>query len=71
MRYDIGKLKRGRMIRAMSARQLAEAVDIHPDTILRLESGKGNPHPETIKKVADFLGVPMGDLITEDEPNVS
>lgn len=49
----------------LSQRDLAEAVDVSRGTIKALEDG-GTAHPANAKKVADFFGVQVTDLMPLD-----
>jgi transcriptional regulator with XRE-family HTH domain len=47
-----------------SQRQLAIASGVSNSTISRIESGEQEPGPETLKKIAPYLGVSYQDLMT-------
>jgi transcriptional regulator with XRE-family HTH domain len=50
--------------RLLSQRELAERAGLSPTTILKLESGRVvDPHPRTIRKLADALEVDPAELI--------
>ncbi len=55
-----------RLNRGHSIRSLAEVLDVHQHAIRRLEAGEG-VHPATAKKIADFFGVQVTDLMPVDE----
>ncbi len=58
------RLRRVRDKRLLSQRELAERADLSPTTILKLESGRiDEPHPRTIRKLADALEVDPAELI--------
>jgi transcriptional regulator with XRE-family HTH domain len=42
---------------------LSEQADVHYDTFMNWYSGKTTPRPFQVRKVADVLGVPYGDLL--------
>lgn len=63
----------GQTIRFFRARarltqeQLALEVDIHPTEISRLEKGRRNPKWETMKRLAEGLGVPLWKMVRHAE----
>ena len=63
MEVDGEQLKRLRRERAMSLRELGEKTSIAYDTINRLELGKQQAQPRTIRKLADALGVEPRELM--------
>jgi transcriptional regulator with XRE-family HTH domain len=63
MVYIGESLKRARLRRAMSQRKLAEAAGVSQRTIVDLETDKREPHPSTLGKLAEALGVTPGDLL--------
>lgn len=49
-----------------TTRSLATELGMHPATLQRIEDGE-SAHPANVKKVADFFGVKVTDLLdTED-----
>ncbi len=57
------KLRKVRDERLLSQRELAEKAGLSPTTILKLEAGRvDDPHPRTIRKLAEALGVPPHEL---------
>ena len=51
-------------MRLLSQRELAERAGLSPTTILKLESGRvDEPHPRTIRKLADALEVDPDELV--------
>jgi len=48
--------------------ELAEAVQIEPESINRIENAKLNPGSRTLEAVARALGVKLADLVNEDAP---
>ena len=48
--------------RGLSRRQFADELGVPEQSIRRLEAGKGI-HPSNAKKVADFLGLQVTDLL--------
>jgi transcriptional regulator with XRE-family HTH domain len=61
---DVAKLQELRINQGLSQRQLAERAGLSPGSVWRLEH-QGSGHPETLKKVADVLGVRPVDLLRE------
>ena len=59
------KLKRIRLTRAMSQRKLAEAAGMSQRAIVDLETDKREPHPSTLGKLAEALGVEPRDLLED------
>ena len=58
------RLRKVRDRRLLSQRELAERAGLSPTTILKLESGRVvDPHPRTIRKLADALEVDPAELI--------
>ena len=57
------KIKKKRLEKGMTQKKLGECSGIAEPTIRRYESGKLNPKKETIKKIADGLGVHPSELI--------
>ena len=54
-------------MRLLSQRELAKRAGLSPTTILKLESGRvDEPHPRTIRKLADALEVDPDELIRRE-----
>jgi transcriptional regulator with XRE-family HTH domain len=63
MAEQIGAVvQRLRRARGWSQTQLARAIDMHRTTISAVESGTRNHDLHTIQKIADALGVPIGEI---------
>jgi transcriptional regulator with XRE-family HTH domain len=63
-RISRDRLRKVRDMRLLSQRELAERAGLSPTTILKLESGRvDEPHPSTIRKLADALEVDPAELI--------
>jgi transcriptional regulator with XRE-family HTH domain len=61
------RLRKVRDMRLLSQRELAERAGLSPTTILKLESGRvDEPHPRTIRKLADALEVDPAELVREE-----
>jgi len=64
---DGRRLKQLRREQALSLRDLAKRSDVAYDTINRLELGKQDAQPRTIRKLAEALGVEPKDLMKGEE----
>lgn len=60
-------LRRLRAVRVLSQADLAKIAGVSKPTIARAELGLIVPHPRTIRKLADALGVAPSDLISPEE----
>ena len=60
---DGARLRRLRRDRALSLRDLSRITGVSYDGIQKLESGKRDAQPRTIRKLADALGVEPRDLM--------
>ena len=60
---DGARLRRLRRMGALSQRDLSRMTGVAFDTISRLETGKQQAQPRTIRKLADALGVEPRELI--------
>ena len=59
------KLKDLRLRRAMSQRKLADAAGMSQRAIVDLETNKREPHPSTLGKLAEALGVEPSKLFED------
>ena len=64
MEVDVAALQELRINQGFSQRQLAERAGLSPGAVWRLEH-QGSGRPDTLKKVADVLGVRPVDLLKE------
>ena len=64
---DRVQLKRLRQQQALSLRDLARRSGVAYDTINRLELGKQDAQPRTIRRLADALGVQPKELMKGEE----
>ena len=62
MEVDVEKVQELRINRGLSQRQLAERAGLSPGAVWRLEQ-RGSGRPDTLKKIADVLGVRPVDLL--------
>jgi transcriptional regulator with XRE-family HTH domain len=60
---DGQKLQKLRRRRLWLIGDLADKSGVHRNTISKLENGKGGAYPETIRRLADALGVDPTELI--------
>ncbi|WP_189636076.1 MULTISPECIES: helix-turn-helix domain-containing protein [Paenibacillus] len=59
-------LKQMREDKGLSINQLAQAAEISGSQISRIENGlRGIPKPQTLRKIADALGVPYEELMSK------
>ena len=61
------KVRRLREERFLSMAELAEQAGISKNTLFRIETGNYSAIPRTVRKLAEALGVPPGELVTPDE----
>jgi transcriptional regulator with XRE-family HTH domain len=66
MLIDGDKLRRLRMERLWMIRDLAERSGVHRNLISNYELNKAGAHPDTIRKLADALGVEPSELLKLD-----
>ena len=64
---DKVQLKRLRQQQALSLRDLARRSGVAYDTINRLELGKQDAQPRTIRRLAEALGVQPKELMKREE----
>ena len=55
-------LRQLREAKVLSQRELAEKSGVSPTTIINIETGKIRPHPSTLRKLAEALGVAPEEL---------
>ena len=60
-------LRRLRVERFLSQRELARRAGLHPVTLTRLEAGAAAPSTRTVRGLAATLGVEPRDLTAPDE----
>jgi DNA-binding XRE family transcriptional regulator len=64
---DVAKLKRLREDRVLSQRELARLAGLTHVTVWRLENGFTEAHAQTIRKIAEVLGVKPRELVKREE----
>ena len=67
MDIDAEKVKKIRKRRALSQVELAEVSGIGRATISRVERGISDAHGKTVRTLAAALGVPVEELLSEEE----
>jgi transcriptional regulator with XRE-family HTH domain len=65
MEVNVEQLKELRRERVLSLRELEEKSGVSYNTIWRLEDGRQGAHPQTIRKLAEALGVEPAELLKE------
>jgi transcriptional regulator with XRE-family HTH domain len=65
-KVDGTRLRRLRRERALSQRDLSRLTGVAFDTISRLETGKQEAQPKTIRKLAEALRVEPKELMKEE-----
>lgn len=60
---DGAKLKRWRLARLLSIRELAKKSGVNHSAISEMERGKRQPHPKTLEKLARALEVEPIELL--------
>ncbi len=67
MEVDVEKFKRLREDQVLSQRELARMAGVTHATVWRLENGYKEARPQTIRKLAEALGVEPKELVKVDE----
>jgi transcriptional regulator with XRE-family HTH domain len=49
----------------ISARQLAEKVQLDPSQISKIETGKSNPSLDSLERICDALGISLSELFAD------
>ncbi len=63
MEIDSKKLREARLDQGLSQEELHEMTGVSRDTISKMETGgRPNPHPRTLRKLAEALGVSVADI---------
>lgn len=71
VRVNVEKLKELRADRALSLRELAAESGVSHTTIWKLEQGREDAHPRTIRLLAGALGVAPRELMAKRGSDVS
>jgi transcriptional regulator with XRE-family HTH domain len=64
---NIEALKTKRWQRGETQKALAERAGISENALNHLEQGKSQPRVSTVKRLADALGVPVSELLCDDD----
>ncbi len=67
IRVDGERLRRIRRERALSLRELGERSGVSFDSIHKLETGRREAQPRTVRKLAEALGVEPPELMRGEE----
>lgn len=54
-----------RKLKGLTQMELAKEAEVGQDTITQIETGRRNPHPSTLRKLARALGVEVADFYLE------
>jgi DNA-binding XRE family transcriptional regulator len=63
MEVNVQRLRTLRTEHVLTLRELAEVAGVSKDTIWRLENGRSEAHPSTIRKLAKALDVQPKELV--------
>ncbi len=66
-KFDPKRLRRVRTLVGLSQVELSKRSGVRQDTISASETGKHVPHHRTLRKLADALGVEVGDFYTSPD----
>ena len=67
MEVDGVKLREARLDAGLSQEDLHRMTGVSRDTISKMETGdRPNPHPRTLRKLAEALGVSVADIRKKD-----
>lgn len=66
---DIIKLKRKE--KGLMVKELAKITKIQKQTIIKIEKGKSNPTPHTLKKIADALDIDLRKIIKPKNDSIA
>lgn len=61
------RIKLARQVAGISQEELAEKIGTKQTQVWRWESNRAEPRISFLKKIAEVTGVPLIDLITDDE----
>ena len=58
-------LRELRRRKLLSQRELAQLAGVSPTTVINIEAGKIQPHPSTLRKLAEALGISPEEMARE------
>ncbi len=61
------RVRKLRDTRALTQQELADAVGIAPQQLSRIENGHMRPRPQTIRRLAEALDVPVEQITSGEE----
>jgi len=61
------RIRAARERKAYGQAEVARGVGITPTSLWAIEAGRHAPRPATLRKIAQFLGVPVEDLTVEPD----
>lgn len=61
-------VRHARRLRGMTQQELAADAHTTQHTVSAIERGQRDPHPTTLRKIADALGVEVADFFREADP---
>ncbi len=61
------RVRTARDVRALTQQELADKVGIAPQQLSRIENGHMRPRPQTIRRLAEALGVPVEQITGAEE----
>jgi transcriptional regulator with XRE-family HTH domain len=64
---DGNRLRSARLDKGLTLREAAELIGVSWKTLQRTEAGLSRPFPGTAKRIADFYGVRVTDLMPASE----
>lgn len=59
-------MKRARLAKGMTLRELSDITGLSPAFLSEVETGKANPTLDSLRRIAKGLGLSLFDLLTED-----
>ncbi len=69
-RMFITKIRELRLEKDLSQEEVANGIGVGKNTYLAYEKGTQSPKLETVQKIALFYGVPMFELVCEEEADI-
>ena len=66
IKLDPEKLRSARHRAGYSLRELGQKMGVDHNQLWLYEHGRRNPHPRTLRRLAEHLGVEVADLLKEE-----